>query len=156
MKSITEFPNFVLNNGIKAKTALAAEGKSPEEIQTSIGETFKYEGDKLKHFINAIDVAGQNATNLKRVLVVSLGEGEATPNKAVKVEETHYVPEFLIEAKPAAAPASKDAKGGRGGPGGNKGGRGKGGPEKSSPWGLSPEQKAAKNNKGGAAKKAAN
>jgi hypothetical protein len=157
MKSITEFPTFLLNNGIKAKTALAAEGKTPEEIQTSLGETFKFEGDKLKHFVNAIDVAGQNATNLKRVLVVTLAEGEAAPNKAVKVEETHYIPEFLIEAR-AAAPAA-EGKGGRGG-GGKGGGRGgrQGGPEKSSPWGLSPEQKAAKNNKGGAAaaKKPAN
>ncbi len=149
MKSVTEFPSFTLNKGLTAKAALAAEGKSPEEIQQSIGETFKYEGDKLKYFINALDVAGQNATNLKRVIVVSLAEGENPPNKATKVEELHYMPEFLVEAKPAVA--KTDSKGGRGGGGKGRGGGGGGGGrgggsggDKSSPWGLSPEQKAAK------------
>lgn len=141
MKAVTEFPSFTLTKGITAKNALAAEGKNPEEIQASIGETFKYEGDKLKHFLNAVDVAGQNGTNLKRVLVVSLNEGEVAPAKATKVEEHYYVPEFLITSAPAP---KADAKGGKfGGRGGGKGGKGGGGP-KSSPWGLSPEEKAAK------------
>lgn len=148
MKAVTEFPSFTLTKAIAAKNTLAAEGKSPEEISTSLGETFKMEGDKLKHFVNAIDVAGQNGQNLKRVLVVSLNEGEAAPNKATKVEEHYYVPEFLITTAPAP---KADAKGGRhGGRGGGKGGKGGGGP-KSSPWGLSPEEKAAK----GAGKSAA-
>lgn len=137
MKSVTEFPIWTLTKGIQAKTALTSEGKSPEEVQTSLGETFKYEGDKLKHFINAIEVAGQNTEKLKRVLVVSYTEGEAVPPKATKVEEHHYIPEFLIENKPAAP----TEKGGRGG----KGGRGKERGPKGSPWGLSPEEKAAKN-----------
>jgi hypothetical protein len=146
MKAVTEFPSFTLTKGLQAKTALAAEGKSPEEIQQSIGETFKFEGDKLKHFLNAVDVAGQNQQNLKRVLVVSLNEGENAPAKSTKVEEHYYVPEFLVTSMPAK-PAT-DAKGGRGGRGG--GGRGKGGGgAKGSPWGMTPEEKAAKN-KGGA------
>lgn len=140
MKSITEFAIFTLNKGLAAKAALAAEGKSAEEIQTSLGETFKLEGDKLKYFVNALDVAGQNQQNLKRVFVISLNEGENAPPKATQVEELHYVPEFLNTVKPVAA---SDAKGGRGG----KGGRGAGRGEKkgSSPWGMSPEEKAAKN-----------
>jgi len=143
MKAVTEFPSYTLTKGITAKNALAAEGKTPEEIQASLGETFKFEGDKLKHFINAVDVAGQNGTNLKRVLVVSLNEGEATPAKSTKVEEHYYVPEFLITSAPAP---KADAKGGRhgGGRGGGPKGKGGGGP-KASPWGLSPEEKAAKN-----------
>jgi hypothetical protein len=145
MKAVTEFPSFTLTKGITAKNALTAEGKTPEEIQASIGENFKLEGDKLKHFINAVDVAGQNSTNLKRVMVVSLNEGESAPAKATKVEEHYYVPEFLITSAPQPA-ATRDAKGGRGGRGG-KGGKGSG--PKSSPWGLSPEEKAAK---GGGAK----
>ena len=144
MKSITEFASFTLNSGLKAKAALAAESKTPEEIQASLGTTFKFEGDKLKHFINAMDIATQNPTNLKRVVVISLNEGEAAPAKAVKVEETHYVPEFLLEAKPAAQ--KSDHKGG--GRGKGFGGRGGGDSKKGSPWGLSPEEKAAKNNKG--------
>jgi hypothetical protein len=63
MKSVTEFANFTLNKGLQAKATLLAEGKSPEEVQTSLGETFKFEGDKLKYFVNALEVAGQNAEN---------------------------------------------------------------------------------------------
>jgi hypothetical protein len=139
MKAVTEFPSFTLTKAIAAKNALAAAGKTPEEIQTSLGETFKLEGDKLKHFVNAVDVAGQNEANLKRVLVVSLNEGESAPNKATKVEEHYYVPEFLITSAPAP---KADAKGGR--HGGGRGGKGRGDKPKSSPWGLSPEEKAAK------------
>ncbi len=139
MKSVTEFPNWTLAKALQTKTALTTEGKTPEEVLTSLGETYKYEGDKLKHFINAIDVAGQNPDKLKRVLVVSYTEGEPVPPKALKVEEHHYVPEFLIDAK-AATPM--DSKGGRGQ---GRGGKGKERGPKSSPWGLSPEEKAAKN-----------
>jgi hypothetical protein len=145
MKSVTEFANVTLNKGLSAKAALAAEGKNPEEVQQSLGETFKYEGDKLKYFMNALDVAGQNQTNLKRVFVISLNEGENAPAKAVQVEEMYYVPEFMI----TVAPMKADAKGGRGGGRGGSGGGGRGGrggeKKGGSPWGLSPEEKAAKN-----------
>lgn len=147
MKNVTEFWNVTLFKGLQAKEALAAEGKTPEEIAANLGETFKYEGDKLKHFTNAIDVASQNKDKLHRVLVVTLNEGEAAPAKAVKVEEHHYIPAFLKEA-PAPAADGKDEKTGRGGKGGRPnrgggGGKGPGGP-KSSPWGLTPEEIAAK------------
>jgi hypothetical protein len=148
MKSITEFMSFQLAKGVTAKAALVAEGKTPEEIQANFGETFKLEGDKLKHFFNSVDVAEKNADSLKRVLVMSLAEGEATPAKAVKVEEFVYLPEMIVKVSSAPKGDSRDAKGGRGGPG--RGGKGAGGP-KGSPWGLSPEEKAAKN-KGGAPK----
>jgi hypothetical protein len=148
MKSITEFASFALKQGLTTKTALTAEGKTPEEIQQSLGEKFKLEGDKLKYFSNALDVAGQNSENLKRVVVISLNEGESAPQKSTKVEELHYVPEFYIDAKTAAQ--KSDARGGRGG---RRQGRGAGGP-KESPWGMSPEQKAAKAGKGAAAKPA--
>lgn len=152
MKSVTEFANFTLSQALKTKSALAAEGKTPEEILTSLGKTFKFEGDRLKHFVNAIEVAGQNSENLKRVLVVSLNEGENAPAKALKVEEHHYVPEFHVDPKKNAG-KKDDAGKGRGGRGG-RGGGGRGGDrsKKESPWGLSPEEKAAKNNKGGGAK----
>jgi len=144
MKSVTEFWSVTLVKGLNAKNALVAEGKTPEEIQTSLGEAFKYEGDKLKHFVNAIEVASQNLDKLSRVLVVTLNEGETTPPKAVKVEESHYVPDFQVAPKPVAnkATIAAAAKGaGKGGRGGRRDG------PKESPWGLSPEQKAAKKGK---------
>lgn len=144
MKSVTEFPSFTLSQGLKTKATLTSEGKSPEEIQESLGTTFKMEGDRLKHFVNALDVAGQNPDKLKRVLVVSYAEGENVHPKAVKVEESHYVPEFLVEAKSAAKQDDRGGRGGRGGGRGGPGGRGGGNDRKGSPWGITPEEKAAK------------
>ena len=143
MKSVTEFANVTLSAGLKAKEALTTEGKSPEEIHAGLGEKFKMEGDKLKHFVNALEVATTHKDNLKRVLVQSYGEGENTPPKSVKVEEHHYTPDFHVEAKKAAPAKEEGRGGGRGGRGGDRGGKGKGGP-KESPWGLSEEQKKEK------------
>lgn len=141
MKAVTEFASFTLNQALKTKTTLAAEGKSAEEIQASLGTTYKLEGEKLTYFVNALEVADKNASGLKRVLVVSYNEGETIPAQATKVDEMYYLPELFITSKPAA-PAKSDGKGGRGG--GGRGGKGGGGP-KGSPWGLSPEEKALKN-----------
>lgn len=144
MKSVTEFWNATLNKGIKAKEALTGEGKSPEEIQTSIGETFKFEGDKLKHFINALEVAVQNPEKLSRVMVVQLAEGEKVPPKAVKIEEHHYVPDFQVEAR-AVVTTKRDPKA-------QGGGKKDMNRPKTSPWGLTPEEKAAKKAGGKASK----
>jgi len=143
MKAVTEFPAFTLTKAIQAKAALSAEGKTPEEIQANLGTSFKLEGEKLSYFMHSIEVASTNTENLKRVMVVKLNEGESAPAKAVKVEELHFVPEFFVLASTAAT-TSTNTKGGRGRQGGK--GKGGGGP-KGSPWGLSPEEKAAKNKK---------
>lgn len=147
MKSVTEFPNLKLAEGMKAKAALAAEGKSPEEIEAAIGEQFKFEGEKLKYFVNAVDVAGKSSEKLYRVQIVKLNEGQNPPPGATLIDDFCYIaqamPNSAKKAAPAAAPAN--AKGGRGGgrPGGG-GGKGGGGKPKESPWGYSPEEKEAK------------
>lgn len=143
MRSVTEFPVHKLTDGIKNKTAMAAEGKTPEEIQTALGEKYKYEGDKLKHFMNAMEVAGTNMERLYRVLIVSFAEGESAPPKAVKIEEHHYIPEFGNDPKPINKEKFV--------PGSGAGKKKNQGP-KESPWGLSPEQKLAKKNAGKVAK----
>jgi hypothetical protein len=142
MKSVTEFWAATLARALKTKETLAAEGKTPEEIQTSIGETFKMEGDKLKHFVAAMDVAAQNQDKLSRVLVVALNEGESAPAKGVKVEEHYYIPEFQVAARPVNTQKFDRNAGGKKRDGGSK--------TKTSPWGLTPEEKAAK--KGGGQK----
>ena len=147
MKAITEFASFLLTRANQIKATLVTEGKTPEEIQASLGASFKLEGDKLTYFTNALEVATANAENLKRVFVVSLTEGENAPFKATKVEELYYVPDFHVEAKPKQA-VKKDAKEDRP--------KRKGGDQpKTSPWGMSPEEKAAKAAKSLAAKAAA-
>lgn len=138
MKSVTEFPNHRLLQGLKTKSALAAEGKTPEEIEAALAESFKLEGEKVKYFVNALEVAGQNLEKLNRVVVLSLNEGESAPAKATKVDELYYVPQFIIPpAPPQTTKADPRARGG--------GDRNKKSGPKSSPWGLSPEEKAAKN-----------
>ncbi len=141
MKSITEFAQPILQKVLAAKAALVTEGKTPEEIDATLGETFKLEGDKLKYIQAAADlVVGK--TSVRRVLVASFAEGETAPSKYQKIEETHYLVETLDTTKPAAVAATSAKGGGRGGPrpGGNKSG---GGP-KTSPWGASPEEIEAK------------
>lgn len=137
MKAVTEFASFTLNAALKAKAALAAEGKSPEEIQASLATTYKLEGEKLGYFITALDVAAANSENLKRVLVVRLSEGEKAPAKATQTEDIAIYPEALVMVR-ADKPKDDKRGGGRGGRGGGKN------DSKSSPWGMSPEEKAAK------------
>jgi hypothetical protein len=144
MRAVTEFPAHVLIKGLNAKAALLAEGKTPEETQESLGLTFKFEGDKLKYFMNALTCAEANKDGLCHLRVLKFGEGETVPPKAMLIDELHYVPEF--PKAPNTKIATKHDKKDKG----PKKGRG----EKESPWGLSPEQKAAKK-AGGAARAAA-
>lgn len=137
MRAVTEFQSLVLQKILTAKTALASEGKTPEEISQSVGESFKLEGDKLKYALAASDLV-KDKPNARRVLVVTFAEGEAVNPKVQTIEETNYLVDiFELRAAPVA-----QEHGGKGGP--RRGGKGGGGP-KSSPWGMSPEEKAAKN-----------
>ena len=141
MKSITEFQMPTLQKFSTAKAALVSAGKTEEEMTAALGESFKMEGDKLKYITAAAELAA-GKTNVRRVIVTSFAEGEAAPAKYQKVEETHYLVETLEPVK-AAAPVAP-TKGGRGAPGGPRKGGGGGDRPKSSPWGMSPEEAAAK------------
>lgn len=135
MKSITEFQPSTLQKVLSVKTTLTAEGKTAEEISAAIGETFKYEGDKIKHALAAADLA-KDKQAIRRVLVVSFAEGETPSSNYQKVEDSYYMLE-TFNAKPFVAEKT-DSRGPR------RGGGKQGGP-KGSPWGMSPEEKAAKN-----------
>ncbi len=145
MKAVTEFSNFTLNQALKTKANLSAEGKTPEEIQENLGTTFKLEGEKLGYFVNALEVVGTQTANLKRVVVMRLNEGESAPAKGTQVGDLCYVPEFISTAAPKAVEKST-GRGGRPNRGGPGGGRGDS-KTKSSPWGMTPEEKAAKKGK---------
>jgi hypothetical protein len=140
MKSITEFAQPVLQRVLNAKAALVTAGKTPEEIAANMGETFKLEGDKLKFIMAAADLVADKKS-VRRVVVVSFAEGEEAPAKYQKVEDTHYLVETLEPVKVAAPAPVAAGKGGRGG--GFKKDNKSAGP-KSSPWGASPEELAAK------------
>ncbi len=137
MKSITEFTPFLLQKVLTAKTQLLADGKTAEEAMASVGETFKIEGDRLKHAMAASDLV-KDKNDVRRILVVSFAEGETAPSQYQKIEESYYLVEALNLAKPMPSTDKGNKRGG--------GKRQSGGP-KSSPWGMSPEEKEAKNNK---------
>ncbi len=141
MKSITEFSQPTLQKFLAAKAVLATEGKSPEEMMTAIGESMKLEGDKLKFIFAAGDLVAEQKA-FRRVLVASIAEGEAAPAKYTKIEDNYYLVETLDMFKPAAPVAAPTKGGNRGGPQ-RGGGKSSSGP-KSSPWGASPEEIAAK------------
>lgn len=137
MKSITEFQPATLLKVLATKNTLSAEGKTAEEISAAIGETFKYEGDKIKYALAAAELA-KDKTSIRRVLVATFAEGEKPAPNYQQVEDTYYLVE-AFNAKPIVL-EKVDARGPRRGGGGQN----KGGP-KGSPWGMSPEEKAAKN-----------
>ncbi len=136
MKSITEFQPSTLQKILTQKNALAAEGKSAEEISAAIGEAFKYEGDKIKYALAAAELANAK-TGIRRILVASFAEGEKPAPNYQLVEDTYYMVE-TFNAKPAVIEKADPRNARRGG------GQKQGGP-KGSPWGMSPEEKAAKN-----------
>lgn len=149
MKVVTEFWIPKLQEGNKAKAALAAEGKTPEEINAAIGEKFKFEGDKLKCFVNAMEIAAKATEKILLIKIVKLNEGQNPPVRGTVIEEFCYI----TEVQPDAATAKKvevkmtsNRDGSARGKGGNRGGKpgGKGGGKKESPWGISPEEKEAK------------
>lgn len=140
MKSITEFQPTTLQKILAAKTALTAEGKSPEEISAAIGETFKFEGEKIKYALAAADLA-KDQSSIRRVLVATFGEGEKPAPMYQQVEDTYYKVE-TFSAAPVAKAEKVDPRNAR--RGGGAGGKREGGP-KGSPWGMTPEEKAAKN-----------
>lgn len=137
MKSISEFQSFTLQKIAAAKNQLLADGKTPEEVSAAIGETFKLEGDKLRYALAAADLI-KDKPSVRRVVIVGFAEGETIGPKYQKVDEDYYLVD-MIETRPSA-PAAADKRGGARRGGGNK----PSGP-KSSPWGMSPEEKAAKN-----------
>jgi hypothetical protein len=113
MKSITEFASFTLSKGLKSRETLLAEGKTPEEVQAALGTSFKFEGEKLTYFLKALDVAKDNAANLKRIIILGLNEGEALPAKAVSIDNVHLLPEFLVTSPTSFEQSEKKIKNGK-------------------------------------------
>jgi hypothetical protein len=140
MKAMSEFPAHLLLKGLELKKNLMTEGKTEEEIMTSLTEALKLKENRVKYFSAALGIAEANTDKLYRIRVLSFEEGETVPEKATKVEEVYYLPEFFAQNVVAAKPVT--VKAGPAGRGGGKKDRPRG--PKASPWGLSPEEIAAK------------
>jgi hypothetical protein len=139
MKTITEFSGFALREALakskEIQTALGTEGKTAEELATSLkealagflAEKFKLEGERMELFGLATEIAGKKAKeleNLKRVVVYALAEGE----KAIGAIQTHGIHGFLAEyLPPVRGKGQQDRRqaGTKHGPKDGKGGKGK-------------------------------
>lgn len=125
MKTITEFQSIQLKNAAQLKKDLATSGKTPEELPQALGETLKLEGDRLTFLLAAVETVDNKFQDLKRVLVMTLAEGEKAPHKALQKGDHWFVAEYY----PPLAPKGGPRKGGGrfDGKGGGKGGKKKGG-----------------------------
>jgi hypothetical protein len=129
MKTLTEFTATTLANAAKAKQELIAAGKTPEELPAALGEALKVEGDKLSLLLSALDTLGEKAPkDLKRVVVLSLGEGEKAPAGSKQVEDKCFLIEnYAMPSKGPQGAGPHDDKKGRGDKRGGGKGRGGGG-----------------------------
>ncbi|MCM2276870.1 MAG: hypothetical protein NDJ89_02190 [Oligoflexia bacterium] len=113
MKTLTEFPAATLKNAFKAQQDLQTAGKTPEELPQALGEALKLEGDKLAYLFSALELVGPKLNDLKRVVVLSLNEGEKAPSKALQKEDKYFVAEYF-PPMPGKGPAGRPAHGGKG------------------------------------------
>lgn len=132
MKTLTEFSAVTLKQAVKTKTELSSAGKTPEELPAAMGETLKVEGDKLALLLAAVDAVapeapgarGPRLDDLKRVVVLTIGEGEKAPSGAKEKDGKHFLVEYYpaIESKKPGRFGGRDDRHG-GGKRGKKGGK---------------------------------
>ena len=140
MKTITEFSGFTLREAIQKskdiRDALGTEGRSAEELSTAHQETlqsfltekFKLEGERLAHFLRAMEVAQakpRDLENLKRVVVLGISEGEKIPGTIQVRDSFGFNSEYLASLKPAR-PQDRRSAGSKHDKGKAKGKKGRG------------------------------
>ena len=86
-----------------------------------MGEAFKMEGEKLGFFMNALEIAKRRPQHIKRIIVMSLNEGEKAPADTIEKDGKVYLMEhfFVPEAQKHLKKGKTFGKGG--GKGGGKG-----------------------------------
>jgi len=157
MKHITEFFGHSLTAALVKDKELAASGKSPEELASAreqlLTELTKFEGDKLKHFMAALEAIAAKPDRIKRVVVWQVSEGEKAPKAALARDGFIYLVEHFPHAHGPAQPGRKQEENRRGQKGKRGGrhargrrddrGRGEGAPrtESGAPEGASGERK---------------
>jgi hypothetical protein len=103
------------------------------KLAQAFTEKFKLEGDKLEMLINAVEVIDRRKiSDLKRIVVYEVAEGEKAPSGAVQKGSHHFLPEYLPSLNPPRdkgrghkkfdRPHGKGGKG-RGGKGRDQGGK---------------------------------
>ncbi|MGK5087299.1 hypothetical protein WDW86_07050 [Bdellovibrionota bacterium FG-2] len=121
MKTLTEFAAITLKNASKTQAELTTAGKTPEELPAAMGEALKLEGDKLTFLLAALEIVGTKVTDLKRVVVYSLNEGETAPPTVKQKGEHCYLVEFYPSLTQKAQHDDRGDSRGRDGRGGARG-----------------------------------
>lgn len=111
----------------------AAEAPAPsaeEAAAAAVGEALKMEGDKLKHFMAALNLVRAKPHGVKRVVVMTIAETEKAPSGSKKDGEHFYLAEYYPQ--PAGQQPRGKGRGDRddkrgGGRDGKRKGRGGGG-----------------------------
>lgn len=119
MKTVTEFSGFTLQDALKKQKALTDAGKSADEVSQELATSFKLEGDKLKHFLNALESVKERSQHLKRVVVLTFDEKEKKPEKILEKDGSYYLSEYFYVPQPTRKKKRFDGK--------KPGGKGKGG-----------------------------
>lgn len=131
MKTITQYFGPTIEPAQQYVKETLAQGKTEEENNALFAERFKFEGDKLKMFLAAVDATKDRLTGLKRIVVVSYAEGEKVQPNTIKKDEYHFALEYFPAAQAEMNRrdrGGRDSWGDRGGRDGGRGGdRGRGG-----------------------------
>ena len=165
MRTVTEFFGSSFTQAFEIEKGLVSSGKTPEELpaarEAAIAEAYKFEGEKLKHFLGAIEAASAKPERIKRVLVLAIDEKDQgkTPRNAVVKEGFAYIVEHYPNphgSKPEQKRGERDF-GGKGKGDRKKGrGKGRGGRDgREGREGREGERRPRRNTEGGAAPRAA-
>ena len=100
---------------------------SPEDrFKASVAEKLKFEGEKLDHFINALDVVDvRRKEDIRRVVVWALAEGEKPTGQGVQKDLFFYVSDYMASLNRPKERGGKDKDRGRGPRDGKKGKKGR-------------------------------
>ena len=128
MKTITGYAAVNIKNAAKIQDELSKSGKTAEELPQATSDAFKegmkLEGDKLTFMLNAVRAVSGRMNDLKRVVVLSLAEGENAPGGAIQIGDHYYRPEYYAPINPPHPErhgrGRRDGKGGKGGRDGKK------------------------------------
>lgn len=123
MKTITEFHASAIKNALKTQQELQAAGKTADEMPAALGEALKLEGDKLAMLVNALETVNAKVNDLKRVVVLSLSEGEKAPSGFQQKGDHYFGVEYYPPIARKGAPGPQ--AGARGGKPGDRKGKGR-------------------------------
>jgi hypothetical protein len=85
----------------QAENTQAPQPPQPQiDFKPIFAEQFKLDGEKLDFFMNAVELTKTKRRHLKRVVVLTLNEGEKPPVGAIEKDGKWYIVEYFYVPKP--------------------------------------------------------